>query len=179
MYRKLYELWLKERSTRDLQEVPPSLYELVSGYIATIGRKRRMLDKNTIEAVLLKHESEEAEELAERLLELRLKKILEKMSSDDVIPINLLTNEEREFYGKLKDAFARQKVIRGVLKGTAGRPRTGRNKLIRFARKIPVIIGTDLRKYGPFDVEDIAYIPADSAEMLVKRGVAVEVNVRA
>lgn len=176
MYRKLYELWLKERSSADLQEVPAELYRQITEYVVTIARKGRMLERSTIQADLLRHEESEVQKLAGQLLELRFRKIAEKTLEGGIVPANLLTPEEKEFNEKIKEAYARFKAVTAALRGVVEERREGRNKLVRFARVVPEIVGVDLRRYGPFKPEEIAYIPTDSAETLIKRGAAVEVN---
>jgi DNA replication initiation complex subunit (GINS family) len=50
--------------------------------------------------------------------------------------------------------------------------------LVRFLKAIPAIIGPDMKAYGPFNEEDVASLPAENAEVLLKRGVAMEVSTR-
>ena len=44
--------------------------------------------------------------------------------------------------------------------------------LVRFTQDIPEIIGADLKTYGPFKAEDIANLPRENADSLVKSGLA-------
>ncbi|MFQ6086241.1 MAG: hypothetical protein ACE5OY_08300 [Candidatus Bathyarchaeia archaeon] len=178
MYRKLFEFWLKEKTSKDLQEVPQDLYRLIGEYATRISKVGRMLDKNSVEAHLLRHEEEEAERLARELLEIRQEKILESAIRGKIVPADLFTPEEREFYEKLKDAVARQKNLRDMLKGPIDNVEKAGGRVVLFTRDVPAIVGVDLRKYGPFKPEDVAYLPAESAETLVKRGVAREVDVK-
>ncbi|MHA2182879.1 MAG: DNA replication complex subunit Gins51 [Promethearchaeota archaeon] len=39
--------------------------------------------------------------------------------------------------------------------------------LLRFLKKTPPLVGIDLLNYGPFEVEDIAFIPSQNANILV------------
>ena len=47
---------------------------------------------------------------------------------------------------------------------------------IRFLKDVPTIVGADMKTYGPFKEEDVASLPAENAEVLIKRGVVVEVE---
>ena len=38
-------------------------------------------------------------------------------------------------------------------------------------------MGADMKSYGPFKVEDVASLPVENAKMLVKQGLAVQVEV--
>ncbi|MEM3104434.1 MAG: hypothetical protein QXD69_02895, partial [Candidatus Bathyarchaeia archaeon] len=49
--------------------------------------------------------------------------------------------------------------------------------LVRFLKESPAIVGVDLKTYGPFKPEDIAYIPEENAEILEKRGLATRVKI--
>ena len=44
--------------------------------------------------------------------------------------------------------------------------------LVRFLQDVPVIAGVDLKEYGPFKKEDIANLPKENADSLVKSGLA-------
>src|SRR5919108_746581 len=48
--------------------------------------------------------------------------------------------------------------------------------LIRFVRDVPPIIGVDLKTHGPFHKEDVARLPQENAEGLIRQGAAVEVR---
>jgi DNA replication factor GINS len=49
--------------------------------------------------------------------------------------------------------------------------------LVRFIRDIPAIIGVDMEPYGSFKAEDVATLPLENVESLVKQGVAVKLEV--
>lgn len=47
-------------------------------------------------------------------------------------------------------------------------------KVVRFLNPVPKFIGKELEVYGPFDEEDVASLPEDIAELLIKKGRAEE-----
>ena len=49
-------------------------------------------------------------------------------------------------------------------------------KVLRFVKEIPALMGSDMKTYGPFWPEDIATLPSENARILIKQGVAVEVD---
>jgi DNA replication initiation complex subunit (GINS family) len=49
--------------------------------------------------------------------------------------------------------------------------------VLRFTKASPGIIGADMKTYGPFAAEDVASVSAKNAEMLVKQGLAVLIEV--
>lgn len=48
---------------------------------------------------------------------------------------------------------------------------------LRFIKSIPAIMGADMKSYGPFNAEDVAALPALNAQILIKQGLAVLVEV--
>jgi len=44
--------------------------------------------------------------------------------------------------------------------------------LVRFLQDVPPIVGVDLKTYGPFRKEDVANLPKENAEALIKQGLA-------
>lgn len=48
--------------------------------------------------------------------------------------------------------------------------------LIRFIQPVPKFVGKELEPYGPFEPDEIATLPTQIAEILVKKGRAVEIH---
>lgn len=49
-----------------------------------------------------------------------------------------------------------------------------KTKTIRFLKPVPKFVGLNLQVYGPFDEEDIASLPEESARVLIDKGRAEE-----
>jgi DNA replication initiation complex subunit (GINS family) len=60
----------------------------------------------------------------------------------------------------------------------AHRMESERNVTVRFTKHVNELIGLDARHYGPYETDDVASIPAASAEILVAGGDAVEIYTR-
>lgn len=43
---------------------------------------------------------------------------------------------------------------------------------VRMKQPLPAIVGSDMREYGPFKVDDVVELPQESAKMLIERNVA-------
>jgi DNA replication initiation complex subunit (GINS family) len=52
----------------------------------------------------------------------------------------------------------------------------GKTKVVRFLSAVPKFMGKELEVYGPFDEEDVASLPEDVAELLIKKGRAEELT---
>ncbi|TXT59507.1 MAG: hypothetical protein BAJALOKI2v1_200020 [Promethearchaeota archaeon] len=50
-------------------------------------------------------------------------------------------------------------------------------RLVRFVEKCPPIVGIDLVNYGPFETDDIAYLPLSHVEILLAEGVVEEIEI--
>ena len=42
-------------------------------------------------------------------------------------------------------------------------------QLVRFTQEVPKFMGTDLQVYGPYQPEDLAKLPAEIADLLVRK----------
>ncbi|MBW2989606.1 hypothetical protein KY358_04795 [Candidatus Woesearchaeota archaeon] len=49
-------------------------------------------------------------------------------------------------------------------------------KLVRFLSSVPRFVGRQLEEYGPFDEEDIASLPMEIANVLIKKGRVEEIS---
>jgi DNA replication factor GINS len=49
---------------------------------------------------------------------------------------------------------------------------------VRFTKHVDELVGLHLRRYGPFEVEDVASLPAANADILIAGGDAVEICTR-
>ena len=49
-------------------------------------------------------------------------------------------------------------------------------KVVRFLHAVPKFMGKELEVYGPFDEEDVASLPIDIADLLIKKGRVEELS---
>ena len=162
--------------------MPKNFYAKVAEYVKKIREERRMLDKNTTKAKLLKREFRNVKNIVEELTRLRYDKALKKSLARETVPRDFLTQEEEKLYGEILPlAEAYQGFLNDILRGRLSDIERGekpKNMLLRFVQEIPAIVGSDMRTYGPFEPEDIATLPAENARILIKQGAALEVEVK-
>ena len=48
--------------------------------------------------------------------------------------------------------------------------------VVRFLKEVDEIVGVDLERYGPFEVEDIATVPYENAQALIAKNAATKVH---
>jgi DNA replication factor GINS len=100
------------------------------------------------------------------------------------VPETTLTDEEELFFENLLNAATHfSRTSRDLVEGqlitieTPQDERKPKRILVRFTRDIPAIIGVDMKPYGPFKSEDVATLPLENVENLVKQGFAIKLEV--
>jgi len=183
-YNELYNAWRREKENAELQALPKNFVAGLADYIKRLREENRMLDSRTTRAKLMKQELENVEKLVKELLQLRYEKILRKTMAGEVVPREVLTDEEEKLHREISPAVeAYRTLIKDVLRGRP--PRVEKKEkaetkimVVRFLQEVPAIIGSDMKTYGPFKPEDIATLPIENARILIKQGLAVEVETR-
>ncbi|MHA1335902.1 MAG: DNA replication complex subunit Gins51 [Promethearchaeota archaeon] len=93
---------------------------------------------------------------------------LEKIGRADTIQQELESKEKEIKY-----------ISKEVLDQIVKKPsHKNKYKLIRFIKNSPPLVGIDLINYGPFEKEDIAFIPEVNANILIFEKFAEEINLK-
>ena len=171
----LHHIVLRETENDSLLEIQPDFYTKLSIFIGNLKKQEYDgVEKKIKEAMI-----EMATELTSLLIHLRLNKIY---NSQDTQPDNML--DEEKF---ILDSQEQQKDrIDMILSATTN----GKSKflesliqnhktkkiVVRFLKQVDEIVGVDLEKYGPFEVEDIATVPYENAQALIAKNAATKVH---
>ena len=193
MYKELYAAWQREIDDPTLGSLQPDFYIKIADYVRHIREEDRVLDKKSVKVSLLEHEAQNVGRMLEQLLETRYRKLIKTVTKTQKLPTELLTFEEAKmcetfadftrFYRKFADDLKLGQLVAEPIKVTvkvealAATPQTRKRSTIRFLKKIPAIMGADMKSYGPFVAEDVASLPPQNAQILVKQGLAVMVEV--
>jgi DNA replication initiation complex subunit (GINS family) len=177
MYDELFKAWKTEKETAVLQKLSENFYSALAYYIKNIREERRMLDEKSAKGRLLTREFKSVVALVRDLVWLRYYKTMKASLAGEPVLIQALTKEERQQYGDILPSETSKNFSKEILQGRLPDLRTEANKtkVIRLLRKIPAIVGADMKTYGPFEPEDIATVPSENARLLIKQGAAVEV----
>ena len=182
MYNELYDVWKKEKDNVEIQRLPKNFYAKIAAYIKKMKEENRMLDKKTTKAKLLDREFKNVKIMVDEFLQRRYEKFLEKALVRETVPKEALTEEEKKLYGEvlpLPEAY--QAFSKDILRGHLSNMEKGAKQalmVLRFVQEIPALVGSDMKTYGPFGPEDIATLPPENARILIKQGVAVEVDAK-
>jgi DNA replication factor GINS len=195
MYNQLYAAWQREIDDPTLGALPTDFYVKIEEYMRRIKDEDKVLDKKSVKMNLLLHESANVERMLKELLETRYRKLIKTITKNHKAPIGLLTAEEdrmvetfadftktyRQFAGDLMQGRITQikeldkTPIKVITKTDT--PPVPKRSTIRFLKSIPSIMGADMKSYGPFVAEDVASLPPQNAQILIKQGLAVLVEV--
>lgn len=192
MYTELYAAWQREIDDPRLGALQPDFYRKIGEYLRRIREEDKVLDKKSVKMNLLTHEALNVERMLEELLEVRYRKIIKTVTKSQKLPVELLTFEEAKMcetfadfskaYKKFSDGLMQGQLVSEPIKvvikieaNPAEAPRAHRST-VRFLKGIPAIMGADMKSYGPFLAEDVASLPPQNAQILVKQGLAVLVE---
>lgn len=181
MYNELYEVWRQELEDVELVRLSDDFYSRVADYLKKIREEGRMLDKRTVKANLLKKEWQNVKRMLRELIRARYKKLIGKVAKGEKIPADALTMEEKRiFTGVSPFAETYRNFTKNLIQGQFLKINVEKEHkivVLRFREDVPAIIGSDMKTYGPFKVEDIASVPPENAKILVKQGLAEKVEV--
>jgi DNA replication factor GINS len=182
MYNELYLAWKEEKENLGIQLLSKDFYSRLNEYLAKAKEQNRMLDEKTVRAKILIREARNARRMINELVSLRQQKIVRIMQTGEAVPTDKLTQEEETLVkGIAPQLESFQTLPKELLSGhlqqesSTQRPK---HRILRFLKETPSIIGADMKAYGPFKPEDVASIPQENARILVKQGVAVEIEVK-
>ena len=183
MYNRLYDAWRKERlESKELQPLDPSFFSDLSQYIKKMHEELRMLDEKTLKYRLLNMELEKARQLASSVMDARFKKLMAMLLGNHSMEQEHFTDEEAELFRRVLQVVEqhenfKKRVVEGRSIDLTIRPAQETGKiLVRLTASVPKIVGVDMRVYGPFDPEDVATLPRENAEALIRQKAAVKIE---
>lgn len=198
-YEVLFELVMREKTREELQKLPADFTDSAIGYII---KKRQMASELPDgQREMAERQASNALKLLKELYERREKKLtivalLKSRVENAIVDYSVMLDEERQFYeamlalmrshrklilGTKLDASKALKKVMVMQQGSQQEEETEQAeqqpmKLVRFLNPVPKFVGKELEVYGPFEEEEMANLPADIAEILIKKGRAEEVG---
>ena len=167
-----------EEQSEKLTTLPTDIYSTAASYAQLL---KRSAGSNSSEVAnrLVARQSALLGSMVQRLLQTRASKALAQGAVSQLLP------EERSIvsvgaeYSERMRAFA-EAISLGQPSAVevSRRNEMNRSATVRFLKLVDELVGPDLRRYGPFEPEDLASLPASSAEVLVASGEAVAVRPR-
>lgn len=192
-YETLYEILRIEKTREELQKLENNFLKNITNYlkekkIILESQQKKSSIFSSSEAKKTRKQIENAEKMLKELYERRESKIVQlalfaSRAQEQQGHDNLL-EEEKIFFNTIKNSLDsyRNGLLFNILANkpieinekpepkdikTPNKPQE--TKLIRFTQAIPQFLGTDLNIYGPYDKEDVANLPKELAQLLVKK----------
>ncbi|MEM2134294.1 MAG: hypothetical protein Q6366_010530 [Candidatus Freyarchaeota archaeon] len=171
MYEKIYSVWEKEQKEESLQKLQANFYIEAKKFLEEIKLEKN--ESDPLASKLVKKEYDILYLILNDLINIRLEKILRNIHAKKELNTEKLTQEEKVIYEHLKNAFSQ--LFNGKSLSPEIRVIEEKDETfipIRFLKQIPAIVGSDMKIYGPFQVEDIATLPRENAKALILKNAA-------
>ena len=176
MYDELCCAWRSEIEKTELEKLPPDFYSKIEDYMKRLREEGRMLDKRTLKTSLLKKEMQNARVMIQRLIQIRYRKIVGKMAQGEDIVQDAMTPEEKTIYSRvLASSEGAHLLVKELIRGDTLKIKIEaehKRAVLRLLKEVPAVIGSDMKTYGPFKVEDVVTMPVENARILVKQNLA-------
>jgi DNA replication initiation complex subunit (GINS family) len=181
---RLRQALQSEEASEELTVLPPDTYVALSSYAqklrATIGS-----GNDDLSGRLARKQLWLIEAMTERLLHVRLSKARRKATQQGqpAPPSRNLLPEEAYIDGMLQQYVKKEeRFLKAVVDGQPSfftlvqRREIQRMTTVRISKRVGEIIGADLKRYGPFDVNDVARIPMGNAQVMFASSQAVPIS---
>ncbi len=177
IYDETTEAWRREFHNKELQELRADIFRDIAIHIRRLKEAQRNLDQRSLKAVLLAEEIERIHQLTMELIDRRLSKIWVASQTNGHITTHASEKWAEEELSSLTRHYRKFKEDTAQGIEPSNSPEKKKDQLlIRFVQDMPSIIGVDLKTHGPFLKEDIAILPYENAESLIRQGTAVEIR---
>ena len=176
-YDEIQQAWKRELQNPELQPLRPGFFKDLASYIKRLKEAQRNIDPKSLKAIIMDEETRRLEQLLTQLVDRRLGKLWTSVKQDQ--STNLESTEKQVHQDLIGISRHYEKLKGELLQGHEPSGLTNRDRtmlLVRFVKDVPSIIGVDLKTHGPFLKEDIAKLPYENAESLIRQGSAVEIR---
>lgn len=190
-YETLFELLRREKERDTIQKLDS---EFDSDLIEYLNKQVTIAEaeQSPAEKARMQKELENIRRIIRDLYDRREKKLLihaldsSRSESGDPSLGGLLEREKKiviKIYSTLSES--RNKALKRLLEGqmpleleehtiasaaSSSRPPARETKLVRFLHAVPKFLGKELEEYGPFEEEDVASLPSEICDILIKKG---------
>ncbi|MCW3997788.1 MAG: hypothetical protein NWF10_04390 [Candidatus Bathyarchaeota archaeon] len=182
MYNELYNAWKYEIENEELGSLALDFYSNLSDYIDCIREENDDENRKSVKSSLLLHELTHVTCMIEELISTRYIKLIKIIDTKKKLPLSALSTEEKKVFSNFLSFIKEYKLFRNnLMQGTSSKAnakKPPKRVVLRILKDIPALIGSDMKSYGPFLVEDVASLPSENAELLIKQGLGklVETN---
>jgi DNA replication initiation complex subunit (GINS family) len=176
MIRRTYRVWLKERSEKDITDLPEGFLEESSSYIAQLRSGYNLLEKSSLRYRLITKELELLCYMLRDLFAIRQRKIL-NMKPDQREEGVLRFADGGDALQKLLEAIEAQdsileQIVHGKFEVDREKSEKPATAVVRILKDTPAFVSVDGIEIGPYRVGDIVSMPAPNARILIRQNYA-------
>ncbi len=200
-FEALFELLRKEKINPELQKLDEDFFNKTVQYLqektAILETEQKTDSIFSSDAKKTQLQLENAKKIIKEFYEKRENKIinLAMLSSRANIKetgLNLLP-EERKFYKEVLEILNKYRdgIMNNILSAQkvsvkkteppkdikTDQNQSSESKMVRFLHPVPRFVADDLNIYGPFEQEDMSFLPKKTAALLIKRKRAEEMQI--
>ena len=172
------QVWLAEKTSRELVEIPEEFYQNVAKYVAQLNLELKRSEP--LRGELLQGELQNVFQMVQEIYLSRTLKAIDEVAQGG-LPDPLL-ERERYAFSEIRQSLEKlyAELVSPTITGRAelAAPREITNVLLIVQAEVPTIVGDDLQQYGPFKRGEITSLPRRSAELMVKHGLARKIEVK-
>ena len=167
-----------ESQSETLLMLPNDFYSSLSAYSQKLKRSAGS-GSSEVSVHLVASQAKIIESMVRQLLKLRAKKAMHQNALLQLLPEErYVCSAEQKFQKRFETLVEAVSAGKPSFVNFAHLTESQRSITVRFVKHVNELVGLDTRHYGPFEAEDVASIPAASADILISGGDAVEVYTR-
>lgn len=200
-YETLFEILRNEKNREDLQKLDDNFLDDISSYV---NEKRNSVNEqlnlySDDERMKANKQLVNIRSMLKELYDKRERKIilmaLNKSRTNTIMNLSVMLPYEKELFDNLVELFTsnrdkfmlkafevkERKIKKEVIEDEDDEDDEEKSedvetKLVRFINSVPKFMGKELEVYGPFEEEDVASLPLEIADLLIKKGRAEELS---
>ena len=178
MYDALLNLWKHEVANEAFEELDSSFWARVRDFLSHIESMSSSSNDELMKDLYFARLNR-VRFMINDVVRIRIDKILYAAKTVESVPLGLSVEEQDLFEVTKQSIDLHKRSIYSVnTTSTSSSPFSDKKLCIRILDPEPEqMIGSDLQAYGPFEKEDIAFLPSENAKLLIRLGKAEEIKV--
>jgi DNA replication factor GINS len=167
-----------ESQSEALLPLPNDFYATLASYSQKLKRSATS-GSSDISIRLIATQSKIIESMVRQLLRVRTRKAMRQNALLQLLPEErYVCSAEQKFQRRFETMVEAVSAGQPSFVEFAHQTESQRNVTVKFVKHVNELVGLDMRRYGPFEPEDVASIPAASADILIAGGDALEIFTR-
>jgi DNA replication factor GINS len=161
-----------------LLQLPGDFYSKISVYSQKLRRSAGSSASEVANRLIAK-QARMIDSMARQLLTVRANKATQQRSFLRLLPEErYVCSAQRKFQRRFETFVEAVAAGQPSFIEFAHKSEAERSISVRFTKHVNELVGLDFRRYGPFEAEDVASLPAANADILIAGGDAMEICAR-